>query len=61
MKKSQLVYMKDACGNNLKVFKSVLEASEYLGIDHFELLKHINGLPLEHLPFKFEVKEGREL
>ena len=61
MKVQQLVYMKDALGNNLKVFKSVLEASEYLGITHFELLKHIGGLPLDNIKYKFEIKENRDV
>lgn len=57
----QLVYMKDTAGNNLRVFESVLEASEYLNIDYFDLLKHMGGLQLENIPFKFEVKEVRDV
>jgi hypothetical protein len=55
--KRTLIYMKDVKGNNLKVFSSTLEASEYLDIDHFEFLKVLYGIPYEELPFRFEVKE----
>ena len=57
----QLVYMKDTAGNNLRVFESLLEASEYLNVDYFELLKHIGGIQLEDIPFKFELREVRDV
>jgi hypothetical protein len=62
MKNKQLVYMKDLSGNNLRVFNSIFDASEYLQVEHFDLLKHIYGCsPIDNLNFKFEIKEYREL
>lgn len=55
----KLIYMKDACGNNLKVFTNELEASIYLNIDYFEFRKHLYGISLDYIPYKFEIKEVR--
>jgi hypothetical protein len=52
-----LIYMQDSCGTNIKVFTSTLDASAYLGLDHFEFLKHLHGITYGTLPFKFLVKE----
>lgn len=56
----KLVYMRDKVGNNLKVFASLLEASEYLNVDYYDILKHVGGLEIQGIPFKFVVKEVRD-